>query len=76
VTKIFGDLLSSIFSQDALCGSVVVGNGCSIFVGATIMPFVRIGDRATVGDGAVVNKNVHAGATVASVPAKELHRRV
>ena len=52
----------------------MVGDECSIFAGATIMPFVKIGDGATVGAGALVNKDVPAGATVAGVPAKELQR--
>jgi acetyltransferase-like isoleucine patch superfamily enzyme len=50
----------------------VVERGASIGSNATIMCGVRIGERALVGAGAVVTRDVEDGATVAGVPAREL----
>jgi acetyltransferase-like isoleucine patch superfamily enzyme len=47
-----------------------VARGASIGSGAVIMCGVTIGERALVGAGAVVTKDVAAGATVAGVPAR------
>jgi UDP-2-acetamido-3-amino-2,3-dideoxy-glucuronate N-acetyltransferase len=49
-----------------------VEEGASIGSGATILCGVRIGARARVGAGAVVTKDVPAGATVVGNPAVEL----
>ena len=48
----------------------VVKRGASIGSGATILCGVTIGERAIVGAGAVVTKDVAAGATVAGNPAR------
>ena len=50
----------------------VVEDRASIGTGATILGGVRIGHGATVGAGAVVTKDVHAGATVVGNPARRL----
>ncbi|HEU4597144.1 MAG TPA: acyltransferase [Pyrinomonadaceae bacterium] len=50
----------------------VVRRGASIGTNATILGGLEIGERATVGAGAVVTRNVPAGATVAGNPAKIL----
>jgi UDP-2-acetamido-3-amino-2,3-dideoxy-glucuronate N-acetyltransferase len=47
----------------------VVEDGASIGSGATILCGVRIGARSQVGAGAVVTKDVPAGATVVGTPA-------
>ncbi|MCA1558526.1 MAG: N-acetyltransferase [Acidobacteria bacterium] len=47
-----------------------VRRGASIGTGATILSGIEIGERATVGAGAVVTKNVPAGITVAGNPAR------
>jgi acetyltransferase-like isoleucine patch superfamily enzyme len=52
----------------------VVRRGASIGTGATILCGVEIGERATVGAGAVVTRDVPAGATVAGNPARVLRR--
>jgi acetyltransferase-like isoleucine patch superfamily enzyme len=49
--------------------ATVVEQGASIGAGATILPGVRIGERAMVGAGAVVTKDVAAGAVVVGNPA-------
>jgi UDP-2-acetamido-3-amino-2,3-dideoxy-glucuronate N-acetyltransferase len=52
----------------------VVERRASIGSGAIILGGVRIGEGALVGAGAVVTKDVAAGATVAGVPARVLGR--
>ena len=52
--------------------ATVVKRGASIGSNATILCGVSIGERAIVGAGAVVTRDVPAGATVAGNPAKEL----
>jgi UDP-2-acetamido-3-amino-2,3-dideoxy-glucuronate N-acetyltransferase len=49
-----------------------VCRGASIGSGAAILCGITIGERALVGAGAVVTKDVAAGATVAGVPARIL----
>jgi acetyltransferase-like isoleucine patch superfamily enzyme len=55
--------------------SIMVRRGASIGTGATILGNIEIGERAIVGAGAVVTKNVPAGATVAGNPARILERQ-
>jgi UDP-2-acetamido-3-amino-2,3-dideoxy-glucuronate N-acetyltransferase len=50
----------------------VVERGASIGSGATILCGVRIGERSTIGAGAVVTHHVDAGATVVGNPARPL----
>lgn len=49
---------------------VKIGNKVWIGAHATILPGVTVGDGAVIAAGAVVTKNVPAGAVVAGVPAK------
>lgn len=55
--------------------ATIVRRGASIGSGATILCGVTIGERATVGAGAVVTKDVPAGASVAGNPARVLIRQ-
>jgi acetyltransferase-like isoleucine patch superfamily enzyme len=50
--------------------SVVVEDGASLGANCTILPGIRIGARAMVGAGAVVTRDVDAGAIVAGNPAR------
>ncbi|MEM7140176.1 MAG: acyltransferase [Actinomycetota bacterium] len=52
--------------------TTIVERGASIGSGATILPGVRIGARSLVAAGAVVTRDVPAGATVAGVPARPM----
>jgi acetyltransferase-like isoleucine patch superfamily enzyme len=52
----------------------LVKRGASIGSGATIMCGVTIGERAVVGAGAVVTRDVAAGATVIGNPAREYEK--
>jgi UDP-2-acetamido-3-amino-2,3-dideoxy-glucuronate N-acetyltransferase len=52
----------------------LVRKGASIGTGAVILPGLVIGERALVGAGAVVTKDVPAGATVAGNPARILEK--
>lgn len=55
-----------------LCGCVHVANFAMIGAGAVVLPRLSIGEGAIVGAGAVVTRDVPAGAVVAGNPAKAL----
>jgi len=59
---------------DWSCVPTVVKRGASIGSGATILCGVSIGERATVGAGSVVTRDVPDGAIVAGNPARVLRR--
>jgi UDP-2-acetamido-3-amino-2,3-dideoxy-glucuronate N-acetyltransferase len=59
---------------DWVCLPTLVKYGASIGSGATILCGVTIGEKALVGAGAVVTKDVPAHAVVAGVPARLLAR--
>lgn len=53
----------------------IVRRGASLGTGATILSGVEIGERAMVGAGAVVTRNVPAGATVVGNPARTVQEQ-
>ncbi len=55
-----------------MAGTVTLGSGAFVGVGASVAPEVVIGAWAVVGAGAVVIRDVQPGRTVAGVPACEL----
>jgi len=59
---------------DWQCVPTRVKRGASIGSGATILCGVVVGERATVGAGSVVTKDVPEGAVVAGVPGRLLRR--
>lgn len=56
-------------------GGAVVGNDVTIHPHATILPGIHIGDGAVVGAGAVVVKDVPAGASVFGNPARVIYHK-
>jgi UDP-3-O-[3-hydroxymyristoyl] glucosamine N-acyltransferase len=63
---------SLIMANAVLCGGAVIGEGCWIAPNSAVRQRVRIGDRATVGLGAVVIQDVPPDTVVAGVPARPL----
>ena len=59
---------------DWSCVPTIVKRGASIGSGATILCGVAIGERAIVGAGSVVTKDIPAGAIVAGNPARVLRQ--
>lgn len=55
-----------------LAGRVRVGASAFIGMGAQVLPCLNVGDRAVVGAGATVIRDVPAGATVVGTPARLL----
>jgi acetyltransferase-like isoleucine patch superfamily enzyme len=51
--------------------------GAEVFVGmnATVLQGLRLGDKAVIGAGAVVTRDVPGGVTVVGVPAHAMERR-
>jgi len=60
--------------SDWECVPTLVKKGASIGSSVTIMCGVTIGENAVIGAGAVVTKDVPAGATVAGVPARVINK--
>jgi acetyltransferase-like isoleucine patch superfamily enzyme len=58
-----------------ISGGVELGSAVLVGTGAQILQYVKIGDGAVIGAGAVVNKDVNAETTVVGIPAKELIKR-
>ena len=58
-----------------LAGDVRIGCHALIGMGARILPGISVGDRAIVGAGAVVTRNVAPDTIVVGVPAHVMHRR-
>lgn len=55
-----------------LGGGASVGERCLCGTGTIVLPRIAVGDRVVVGAGAVVNRDVRDGLTVAGVPARPL----
>jgi len=51
----------------------IVRDGTSIGANSTIVCGVEIGERARIGAGSVVTKNIEKGAVVCGIPAKKIH---
>lgn len=61
-----------IAPQCGLAGAVTVGNQSFLGVGCKVLPEIRIGERVTVGAGAVVICHIESDATAVGVPARVL----
>jgi acetyltransferase-like isoleucine patch superfamily enzyme len=58
------------YSEQHIKGPTIE-DGAMIVAGATLLPGIRIGEKAVVGAGAVVTKDVVPGSVVMGVPARE-----
>ena len=70
------DLYPRSGNVDFQCLQTRVGRGASIGGGATILPGVAIGDRAVVGAGSVVVKDVPPDVVVAGNPARVIKKLI
>jgi acetyltransferase-like isoleucine patch superfamily enzyme len=61
--------------DDWVCIPTRVGRGASVGSGATILCGITIGERAIVGAGSVVTRDVPPGVIVAGNPARQLRKR-
>ena len=61
--------------QAAVSSNTHIGQGAFIGQSSTILPRVSVGEWATVGAGALVNKDVPPGDTVVGLPAKSIAER-
>ena len=66
--------LSGVSMSDRPGGPCVLRRGSRIGSGSQILPGVEVGERAVVGSGSVVTRDVPPGVTVAGVPARPLSR--
>lgn len=61
-------------SQATLAGYVKVGAGAYLGQSSTVKQYLSIGERSTLGMGAVVTRDVPAGATVVGNPARAIRQ--
>lgn len=66
---------SALYRSANISGGVQVGKGVLVGTGAQILQYLRVGDYATIGAGAVVSKNVEPETTVVGIPAKPLVKK-
>jgi|AGTN01.1.fsa_nt_gi Acetyltransferase (isoleucine patch superfamily) len=64
-----------VSTEEATVGEITIKRGAYIGMGAMILPGVTIGEKAIVGAGAVVTKDVAPGTVVVGVPARPIERR-
>ena len=56
-------------------GYARLGKRVKMGMGAIILPFIRVGDDAVIGAGAVVTKDVPEGAVMVGNPARQIEKR-
>lgn len=64
----FVDSFSHIAPNATLGGGVKIGAGVLVGAGATILPGIEVAERAVIGAGTVVTKNVGVGEVLVGVP--------
>jgi acetyltransferase-like isoleucine patch superfamily enzyme len=65
----------SVKSQPMCLAPVIVEDEAWIGAHVTVLPGVRVGKGAVIGAGAVVTRDVPAGAVAQGVPARVMHQR-
>ena len=58
-----------ILSREGTSSTIIIGKGCCVLAGSTVLPNVCIGEMSIVAAGSVVTKDVAAYTMVAGVPA-------
>jgi len=71
----FDDFEVPIRDQGASCAPVVIGNNVWLATRVIVIKGVSIGDGAIIGAGAVVTKDIPAGAIAVGVPARVIKMR-
>ena len=74
-SKILAAVADRIFPRTETPGAVEIGADVWIGGGAIILSGVTIGDRAIVGAGAIVTRDVAEDTTVVGNPARDVSRR-
>lgn len=70
-------ILSHFFKDgNFFYGDVKIGNGCFIGMNTIIANSVTIGDKAVIGAGSIVTKDIPAGEVWAGNPAKFIKKRI
>lgn len=64
------NLKSPGIAGEGISRSIIIGDGCWLGVGSTILPGTELGDKCIVAAGAVLTKNFPSYKMVAGVPAK------
>jgi len=57
-----------------ISGGVTIGGGVLVGTGAQVLQYRTVGDRVTVGAGAVVTHDVEPGTTVIGIPARPINK--
>jgi UDP-3-O-[3-hydroxymyristoyl] glucosamine N-acyltransferase len=73
--NVFVGECSMVMANTVICGGASIGKRCWIAPNSVIKEKVKLGDRVTVGLGAVVLRDVPEGLTVAGVPARPLPQK-
>lgn len=75
ITSLTHDPEAKLFRESNVRHPVVIGDNVWIGSGAIILPGVNVGAGSIIGAGAVVTRDVPAGAVVVGVPAREREKR-
>ena len=64
-----------VMVNELLFSPVIIGDGCDLGVGSTILPGIRVGEGSIVGAASVVTHDVDPYTVVAGNPAKVIRKR-
>ena len=71
-THLTGD--SSRRAGEEQCQDIMLGNGCWIGIGTTVLSGVTIGSGTVIGAGALVNRDIPSDSLAAGVPARVIKK--